>query len=437
MKNIILFFLFSVIQHFNCSIISLPFKRNITSNIDETNFYSAQEKNVLYTSIKIGDPSTTIKLQIKMEQYSFCIRNDSLIYDYSNSKSYKVNGERLPRSCADYSGIIPSNESFVLGKENTAIENIKFMLSEKSTFFTEGMLGLRIHENNYETNGYGLISQLKAKKLIDGEIFFLNFDDEGFDGELIIGQYPHLMDRFKEIYPQYQFKTTNIFIPSYDIDYDLEPRSVYFADEEYSVLQRLYIRLENGFIKAPAKFEDAAYDIFFQKHVMNKKCTIKKDVTISYYSYICDDYEELDISKFPEIKFYISDINYNLTLTYEELFTKKDGKVYFMVLFDKRGYNAFWHVGLSFLKRNKLVFDMDKRLIGIYDKSIKSDNTKEPNYNIVIYVVVIIIACLVIIALIVFIIYKFVWKKRKNRANELLDENYSYDPQNADPSLNI
>ena len=113
-----------------------------------------------------------------------------------------------------------------------------------------------------------------------------------------------------------------------------------------------------------------------------------------------------------------------MTLTYEDLFIKKDGKVFFLVVFDKFGYNVYWTLGNTFLKRNKLVFDIDKRIIGIYDENIKN-NIYSYNHNLLIYVIIIIVAILVIIGLIVFIIYKFFWKKRNKKRYEL-NEDYEY-----------
>ena len=419
---------FFIYNYYICDIITFPFKRILSQNINETNFYSYYAHNKIYTPINIGSASTEIQIQIKMSQYSFCIRNDSLIYNYQTSSSYKSIGEEFDNYNTDYKTAIPSKESFILGKEKIKINN-NFLLTRNSKFNNEGILGLKIHENNNKTTGYNLISQLKANKLINKEAFFFNFDKDSDNGELIIGEYPHLIDKYKEKYPQYQFKDKSIDIFNYEMNFDLLFRSIFYEGKEIEKDTRAHIEIESGYIKGSKYFEDISYN-FFYPHVIKKKCH-REEVNVLYLAYICEDYPELDLSKFPEIKFYISSANYNLTLTYEDLFIKKDGKVYFLVVFDKFGYNVQWTLGNTFLKRNKLVFDIDKRIIGIYDENIKDINHKNNNdnrsysYNLLIYVIIIIVAVLIIIGLTVFIIYKFFWRKRNKKPYEI-NEDYEY-----------
>ena len=415
--NILLFF--SICIYISSDIITLPFKRVLSPNINESNFYSNYANNDIYTQIKISNPPIQINTQIKMSQYSFCIRNDSQIYDYSTSSSYKINGKEIDQKTKEYESFIPSNETFTFN--NKKLENIKFILTGNSKYNFDGVLGLKIHENDNRTLGYGLISQLKANKLLNNETFFFNFNKNSDDGELVIGEYPHLIEKYKKDYPEYQFKDTSISILNREINFDLMFRSVFWNGKEYEKEVRAHIEIESGYIKGSKYFEDVSFD-FFSPHFRKGKCH-REEVNVLYLAYICDDYSDLDLTKFPEIKFYVSNANYNLTLTYEELFIKKDGKVYFLVVFDKFGYNVFWTFGNTFLKRNKLVFDMDRRVIGLYDENVEKE--KKFNYLLV-FIIVLIIATLTIIGLTVFIIYKFFWRKRKRKPYEL-NEDFDYD----------
>ena len=410
----------------NCDIITLPFKRNLSREINETNFYSHYAKNEIYTKIKIGNPSKEINVQIKMTQYSFCIKNDSNIYNYLNSLTYNSNGKEIDELCSDYDDALSSKETFIIGNENIKAENLNFLLTKKAKFKSEGVLGLKIHEKNEETNGHGLISQLKSvNKLLNNQTFFFSYNKDGSDnGELILGEYPHLIDKYKKDYPQYQFKDTSISIINNDITFGLIFRSVFWNEKEFEKESRGFIEVESGYIYATKYFEDISFD-FFSPHFRKGKCH-REEVNVLYLAYICDDYPDLDLHKFPEIKFYESNLNYNLTLTYEELFIKKNGKVFFLVVFDKFGYNAFWHFGNIFLKRNKMVFDIDRRTIGIYDKNVKEEKMNY-NYNIIIgHISVILICILIIIHLSVFIFNKFFLRKRNKKPYEI-DEDFDYD----------
>ena len=414
-------------NYYQSKIIIFPFKRNISSNIKEEDFYSYYQYNDIYTPIKIGTPPVEMDVQIKMAQYSFCLRNDS-IYDYNHSSSYKQNEEEFNYN---YNIYIPSKETFIFGKDNNnKKENFNFILTKNSKYNFQGLLGLKIHENNNKTKGYDLISQLKANKLINKEVFFFNYNKEGSDdGELIIGDYPDSIDQFKDEYSKEQYKSVNIRLFNQDIKFHIDFRSIFFNGEEIETTNPLEIVLESGYIIASQTFEDKSYD-FFQTHFKNHICK-REIVNVLYYAYICNDVPELDISSFPEVNFYISTIDYNLTLTYEDMFIKKDGKIYFMVVFYKYG-GAFWTLDYTFIRRNKLIFDKDKRTIGIYINNKNPNNdSDEPNNpidkNKIIYIIVILTASIIIIGLVVFILYKFVLSKKKKKPF-VLDEDFEYNP---------
>ena len=424
MKIIFYLFLFFCYKYQYCNIITFPFQRILSPNIDESNFYSHYAHNVIYTNLKIGTPITEIKAQIKTSQFSLCIRNDS-IYDYNTSSTYFQNSEEFNPYNKDYTNAISSNETFIFGKESAKAENIKFLLTKKSKFDLDGILGLKIYENNNKVYGHGLISQLKSKKIINNETFFFDFDKNNINiGELVIGEYPHLIDKYKENYPYYQFKSAGLHIQTYDIKFEIKVISSYWYGKKFENDVKIEIDIESGYIIGSKYFEEAA-DKFFTPYFRNKKCR-RDTVNVLYYAYICDD--DIDISSFPEIKFYTGDADYNFTLTYEDVFVKKFGKTYFMIVFDTKGYNVFWTLGSTFIKRNSLVFDMNRRIVGFYDKNIKDKN----NYTI--YIIIISLAGIIIIALVAFIIYKFVWKKRPKFANELEDD-FVYSPN--EPKLGI
>lgn len=421
MKNYFyIFFIFiQIFQSIYTRIITIPFTRIISSDITEFNFYSNYANNIIYSTIKIGSQSKEIKAQIKMSQYSLCVRNDSS-FDYRQSLTYKKNEDEFTVYNIDYYKTISSNETFIIGKENKQINNIKFMLTTNSKYDLDGILGLQIIENNYKVYGHNLISQIKLSGLIEKEVFFFNFDKTKEQGELIIGEYPHDLEEFKDKYSKEQSDSTSIHIPSFDIYYDIIFRSVFWNEKEIESMIVGNMNIEVGYIIGSKLFEDACYS-FFEPFILKNICN-KKEANIKntiYNTYICDENPDLDISTFPEIKFYNSDTDHNLTLTYEDIFIKKNGKIYFMIVFDKRGYNERWTLGNIFLKSNMLAFDIDKRVITFYNQNKSKD--KNPSNNII-YIIIICIAGIVILYLIGFIIYKFVFKPKAKRGIELKED---------------
>ena len=422
MKNSIYIFLifFLCLKYIYLQTITIPFKRMISPDTTESDFYSNIAHNRIYTTLKIGTPSQEIKVQIKMLQFSLCVRNNT-IYKYNTSSTYKKNGNEFSAYNADYYRAIPSNESIIIRNDDEVLNDIKFMLTTNSKYDLDGILGLQIHENNYLTYGHGLINQLKLKKLINNEVFFFNYDSTKDEGELIIGEYPHLLDKFGDKYHKNQLETTNIHMPTFDILYNVLFRSVYWDGKEIETSAIGKINIEDGYIIGSKSYEEAVYK-FFQPHIVNKKCK-SQEVNVLYTTYICDEYDNLNISSFPNLIFYNSDTNYNLTITYKDLFVKKGEKIYFMIVFDKKGYNAQWTLGSIVLRKNMIVFDMDKRLIGFYDPN--NAKYKKEKLNTSLYIIFITIAGIIIIALIGFILYKFVWKKKGKKAYELNDD-YDY-----------
>ena len=395
------------LKYINLQTISIPFKRIISPDLTEENFYSNYENNNIYTTLKLGTPPQEIKAQIKMLQFSLCVRNNS-VYKNDSSSTYKKNGKEFSSYNIDYYRAISSNESFIIGNENKILSNAKFMFTTNSKYDSDGILGLQIHENNYLTYGHGLVSQLKLNNLINKEIFFFNFDTPNDEGELIIGDYPHLIDKFSDKYKKNQLETTGIHIPSLDILYNLLFRSVFWDGKEIETMIIGSFNVEHGYIIGSKYFEDAVYS-FFRDHIV--------------IGYICDDYDGLKIESFPNLIFYNGDTNFNLTVTYKDLFVKKGNKIFFMIVFDKRGYNVQWTLGSILLKSNMIVFDMDKRVIGFYDEN--SAKYKREKLNTTLYIVGISIAGVIIAGLIAFIIYKFVCKKKPKKAFEL-NEDYDY-----------
>jgi uncharacterized membrane protein YvbJ len=86
-------------------------------------------------------------------------------------------------------------------------------------------------------------------------------------------------------------------------------------------------------------------------------------------------------------------------------------------------YSTYWIFGRLFLKKYQIVFDFDKKVLGIEKNII--NNKKKINYKFIIVILII-----VIISILLIIIFEFLWKnKRKSRKNEIND-NFEYKLKN-------
>ena len=125
----------------------------------------------------------------------------------------------------------------------------------------------------------------------------------------------------------------------------------------------------------------------------------------------------------------LKDIDYTFKLTYKDLFIEQNDEYIFSIVFDTNNFNKnpYWILGKPFMKKYQLVYDLDRKIIGLY-KDI-NNNEKNENKNIF-YIVLLTVLVVIIIALIVYIIY-YNRKPRKSRAFELDDDNFDYMPSSS------
>ena len=117
-------------------------------------------------------------------------------------------------------------------------------------------------------------------------------------------------------------------------------------------------------------------------------------------------------------------------MTYKELFVEYNKEYIFSIVFSTNQINkdSHWILGKPFMKKYQLVYDLDRKIIGLY----KNNNKKKKsiiNPNTIIYTIILSVLVLIIIGLGFYIFYLFK-KPRKNKAFELDDENYEYNPIN-------
>ena len=152
---------------------------------------------------------------------------------------------------------------------------------------------------------------------------------------------------------------------------------------------------------------------YFLDYYLNKN-DCHPNVYNNYIFYFCP---ENNIQNFKDLYFYSKELNYTFVLTYTDLFIKDNDKYIFGIVFDNNVYNYFWNFGHIFLKKYYLTFDLEKRIIGLYNKIENSIF----NWGIIFDVILII----VILCLSIYILFHLK-KPRKIRANELQEDNYEY-----------
>ena len=122
----------------------------------------------------------------------------------------------------------------------------------------------------------------------------------------------------------------------------------------------------------------------------------------------------------------MKDIDTIFVLTYKELFIKYYNEYIFGIVFDEDvdSKDSTWILGKPFMKKYELVYDLDRKIIGLYKEG--KINSEEKNGVNIFLIILVVILIIVVIGLIYFIIYYL--RKPKRRVNELNDENFDYEP---------
>lgn len=419
----------------------LPFHTEpYQSDIEDTYFDSLQA-NQIYTNLKIGTPTQTIKVFIEYRQFNFFISKfqSKRFFNDSNSQSYKKNKVYSPYlSSILYLRCALSNDKFSLNIDNKNKDrNLNFLLAtdfkEDYLILNEepptGIIGLIFFDSSLDKDkNLHFIDVLKEGNAISNYIWSIKYNDNGNDGEFLIGANPH------EIYPKnykeniikwtkteisktlldWEIIFDEIYYGNYMKEeeikkFDFKSNSMYTLDE--NVRNAKFI-IENGMIKGSYEYNNYLKKNFFK----NNKCKEEIDGISRYY--ICD--LNTEIKDLPSIYFINKELNYTFSLNYNDLFVKNNNQYYFLVyFFDSKQQENYWTIGKPFLKKYQLIFDHEKRRIGIYNGIYKA-----PFPMIIILIIVILIT----FALSIVAYYIYRRRFRRKRINEL-EEIFDYNPR--------
>ena len=129
--------------------------------------------------------------------------------------------------------------------------------------------------------------------------------------------------------------------------------------------------------------------------------------------------------------FYNKELNYDFEFSYKDLFfyNELDKKYYFLIIFEKSNGSGRWLMGEFFFKKYQLIFNQEKKKIGIYLGKIKVNDNEEKTWfskNKWYLILIVFLICLLIAVSIMIYLYIQVKPKRKIKANELIDDDYEY-----------
>ena len=444
--------------NFISSYIILPFNfssKKTKNNNNPKEYFEYFINNTIYSKIELNNHP--IDFKISMEKFPIFISKKIYINNVNtDDNNYSLNYLNIKEAFLINDSFSLASAQINSSNRNLFInDNLSFFLVNKfndSSQYEDAEIGLnRVKGNQHidiedviDTKGYSieekanLIYQLKKKDLINSTIFSIKYNegDSKENGEIIIGDYPHIYDPF-------HYSENNLFSNQVTI-YTCPPynwysrfREFFYNNESLIVTKMFQFSIDHGFIEAPMSVK-RYFEPFFNK--FNDSC--KEDIVNNYNVFYCKNDV---IQNFKNISFSFKNQQYyqigflnelKMEFDYNDLFIKENGIYYFQIIFTQ---NSDWIFGKPIFKKYRIVFDQDKKIYSIYNCHQKenknentntntnsdNDNNSHNNKFLIFYVIIIILALFLIIESI-FLIKKCLVKPRNKRPNELKDE-YDYE----------
>lgn len=401
--------------------IVLPFKRYY-ENVKESNYITKNYLNYLGTKLKVGSPPQSMIVNFNSSTNGLWLLSPKAnlplpTYDMSTSSSAKV--------YLEYTTVVKDpileegqliSDNFYAKKQN--LEGIQFYLGTKVENFNmnSGVIGLDLTSDNFYFNGVMFIKQLKQKDYISSYGFYLEYDSEDSynEGELIIGEYPHISD---SNYPKDKLVLYRTAISDGNLKWGLTFSSIQNNGTSFEIGMQGFFKFEYGFIIGTYEYSDIIYETYFKEYMNSGKCQKIFSDIYNVFSYSCNS--EIDLDKFPLLFFNVDSINRIFNFTGIDLFVfDYDKNTYnFMVVFETNPVHGKWIFGAPFLKRYTILFDSDRKIIGVYNIENKRRG------GTLFWVWMIIILMILLIGLMVYYLTKR--KKMRRHKNNIIENKES------------
>ena len=402
------------------SYIVYPFKKSTKEN---KSYPENLLQNDLEITLKIGTPPQSVDLNLRSRIYTFFVTSSqvNLPYKLFNEKEstslVQISKRETNFTNMEYSKGLKISESIYINDKE--LKGITLMLGTELAYNECGALGLRLINSHESSNDLSFIYQIKKYANLDSYTFTLKYKNDE-EGDLIIGAYPHVYDnKFNEKNFFYSKAGSNKNGVNWVLNFDI----IKYNNKSVNVgSKKSLINIEYGLIQAPFKYKN-----YFKNNFYGDRCSEKfndrRNVTIVHCS------SNFDITSFKDLIFELKDIETQFVFTYKDLFIKENNEYIFGIVFDEDvdAKDPTWIFGKPFMKKYELVYDLDRKIIGLYKEGNESPIEKS-KVNVV-FIILLIILVLAVAGLSYFIFF-YLKKTRKSRAFELNDDNFDYVPSN-------
>lgn len=298
-------------------------------------------------------------------------------------------------------------------------QKVRFFLTSPNDYKFCPTLGMQLSKSSGLWESRSFLGLLKKSDVINESVFWFEFEEkeEGGGIWMVVGAPPH---RVGEGYKEEDLKTVNSYTSPSKHYWGFEFKHVTLGS--CSLDSFLYARVIPDYegILCPndvcKKFDELFFNEYYKENVCEK--SVEEARYVKYIVVKCDKrrFTVNHISLFPKLQFYHQQLNFTFTLSGKDLFSETNNKIYFNIIQNNIQLNE-WGFGRVFLKKYKIFFDGDNKIMGFY-----TGKNNRKNHNFLAYWMILVI----LLSLVVFlgwILLKEYRKKRKYRyANELEDE---------------
>ena len=286
---------------------------------------------------------------------------------------------------------------------------------------------------------------MKNNQLINKKVFFIKYNTEDDNGEIVFGAFPHEVkdNSLGACTEKNYIESDNVYTGDFQIIWSIKGY-IYFGEKIlFNYLSSIDFELNQGFIIGSYSYKKEVLNNFFNDKLSKEECFTHEifQQKRAFDGYYCK--KDVDISKMGDLKIILDKIKYKIELNYNDLFTTKGDYVYFNVLFtqDEDDFKNDFILGKPVFQKYPLVFNLVKRgeKIGFYNNFSYRNNGEDINNNEKNksgsgkkLTVILIIIGIIIICLLTYIVVRYFKKPRKAKVNELIEFfDYSSKQENA------
>ena len=467
-------FIILILFRFSLNMIVFPFNQVLINKnglltkdspeYNGTHFATDYFKTKLYTQMKIGNPYQKVKVllssetcAIKIGKSKNCVYDDEYLSYYNRNKSKDFTFTPLysmpDKECYDEIGSTATDTIYAytdIKLENeTQFKKMGFFLGSDTNDKLCGIIGLEM-DNIICQRIYNIVKHSKSREYTNNYKFLLKYKNI-YEGLFIIGA------ELKDVVENYDDKNNFMTKLSTRVGvyrWGIEITKLIIGEKNHTIDYSIPAEINNdlSFIVSGSQNFPHFNNSFFMDYFNKGICIInlydnnpELKISEKYNVIECDKekFGKNDLIQFPKLYIYIGDYyqNKKFSLDYNDLFTETKYKYFFNIIFDKNPSSKI-KLGKIFLKKYPINFNLDSKMIeiynGYYQEDIEENNKNENDIkknnnanNITIYLYIIIIFfAITITGILGYFLGKYLNKIRKKRANELIDEDeYEYTPE--------